>query len=64
MPSTLAIEGLVNVNQMGATLFDVRSELVALWLLAAFYAGIAVLVELSKRRRDVFSSRPHAQAAP
>ena len=51
LPSTLAIDGLVDVSQLGASLSDVRGEFIGLWALAAIYAVIAVLVEFGKRRR-------------
>jgi len=65
VPSTLAIDGLVNVGQMGATLADARNEFLGLWLLAAFYAGIAVIVEFNKRRvsRNADAHLPRHQPA-
>ncbi|MBQ7057135.1 MAG: ABC transporter permease [Bacteroidaceae bacterium] len=36
-PSTFAINGFVHINNMGASLLDVRKEWDALWLQAAFY---------------------------
>lgn len=36
-PSTFAINGYVHINNMGASLLDVRKEWDALWLQAAFY---------------------------
>jgi ABC-2 type transport system permease protein len=51
LPSTLAIDGLVDVAQLGASLSDVRGEFIGLWALAAGYAAIAVVVEFSRRRR-------------
>ena len=36
-PSTFAINGFVHINNMGATLIDVRKEWDAMWLQAAFY---------------------------
>jgi ABC-2 type transport system permease protein len=53
LPSTLAIEALVNVAQLGAALPDVRNELLGLWLLAALYGGIAVLFEFRRLRQSV-----------
>jgi ABC-2 type transport system permease protein len=50
LPSTLAIDGLVDVAQLGASLSDVRREFLGLWLLVAAYAGIAVMIEFGKRR--------------
>ncbi|MCC8943566.1 ABC transporter permease [Bradyrhizobium sp. Arg62] len=51
LPSTLAIDGLVDVAQLGASLSDVRGEFLGLWLLVAVYAGIAIVVEFNNRRR-------------
>jgi ABC-2 type transport system permease protein len=48
VPSTLAIEALVNVGQLGASLSDVRAEFAGLWFLAACYATLAVMLELGK----------------
>lgn len=48
LPSTLAIDALVNVGQLGAALSDVRGELWGLWLLALGYGGIAVVVEFRR----------------
>jgi len=53
LPSSLAIDALVNVAQLGATLPDVRNELLGLWLLAALYGGIAVLFEFRRLRQSV-----------
>jgi ABC-2 type transport system permease protein len=53
LPSTLAIDALVNVAQLGAALSDVRNELLGLWLLTAFYSGVAVLVEARRLRPSV-----------
>ena len=50
LPSTLAIDALVNVAQLGAALPDVRNELLGLWLLALSYGAIAVLVEFRRLR--------------
>jgi ABC-2 type transport system permease protein len=52
LPSTLAIDGLVDVAQLGASLSDVRGEFIGLWALAAGYAAIAVVVEFSRRQRS------------
>jgi len=42
-PSTAGIDGLVRLNQMGATLADVSKDWRHLWLLAAIYAGLTIL---------------------
>ncbi|MDQ0390883.1 ABC transporter permease [Labrys monachus] len=41
-PSTSAIDGLVRINQMGATLRDVSRDWAALWILSAVYCLLAV----------------------
>jgi ABC-2 type transport system permease protein len=42
-PSTSAIDGLVRINQMGASLRDVSRDWLTLWGLAGAYALLAVL---------------------
>lgn len=42
-PSTSAIDGLVRVNQMGATLHDVWNDWARLWLLTGIYAALAMV---------------------
>ena len=42
LPSTAAIDGLVRVNQMGASLSDVWSNWQRLWTLAVVYAALAI----------------------
>jgi len=42
-PSVSGIDGLVRINQMGATLAETRSDWLYLWLLAAIYLGLGVL---------------------
>lgn len=51
VPSTSAIEGFVNLSQLGAPLAGVRSEYFILWALALGYGALAVLLEMAKRRR-------------
>ena len=41
-PSTSAIDGLVRVNQMGASLHDVWRNWTSLWALTAIYGLLAV----------------------
>jgi ABC-2 type transport system permease protein len=50
-PSVSGIDGLVRINQMGATLAETRSDWLYLWLLAAIYLGLGVAAA-SRRRRD------------
>ncbi|WP_213772089.1 ABC transporter permease [Bradyrhizobium sp. dw_78] len=42
-PSTSAIDGLVRINQMGATLHDVSRDWAALWILAGVYGLLAIV---------------------
>lgn len=42
-PSTPGIQGFVRISSMGATLHEVRHELLALWLQAGVYFGAACL---------------------
>lgn len=42
-PSTPGIQGFVRISSMGATLHEVRHELLALWLQAGVYFGTACL---------------------
>ena len=52
-PSESAIDGLVRINQMGATLSEVRADWLYLWLLAAIYFILAVVV--ARRRASIAS---------
>jgi ABC-2 type transport system permease protein len=42
-PGESAIDGLVRIGQMGASLGEVRADWLYLWVLAAVYFGLAVL---------------------
>ena len=42
-PSESAIDGLVRINQMGASLSEVRPDWMALWALAGAYLVLSVL---------------------
>jgi ABC-2 type transport system permease protein len=42
-PSTSAIDGLVRINQMGASLLDVWRDWSTLWILTGVYAVLAIL---------------------
>ena len=42
-PSTSAIDGLVRINQMGATLNEVSRDWINLWVLVTVYAGLGAL---------------------
>jgi ABC-2 type transport system permease protein len=53
VPSTSAIDGLVRVGQLGASLADVRGPFLTLCGLAIGYGCAAVLLEARKRRSKV-----------
>jgi ABC-2 type transport system permease protein len=50
VPSSAAIPGFVTISQLGAPLFEARSEFVTLWALAIIYGGIALILEIRDRR--------------
>jgi ABC-2 type transport system permease protein len=51
-PSDLAIDGLVRIDQLGASLWEVARDWRGLWALAALYFVLAVFSAfLVKRRR-------------
>jgi ABC-2 type transport system permease protein len=56
-PSTSAIDGLVRINQMGATLHDVARDWASLWALVAIYGALAIGAALVFRRREVSHGR-------
>jgi ABC-2 type transport system permease protein len=43
LPSTSAIDGLVRINQMGASLLEVKKDWLCLWALTIAYGTFAVL---------------------
>jgi ABC-2 type transport system permease protein len=51
-PSTAAIDGLVRINQMGASLQDVAGDWSTLWMLTGVYALLAVLTSFAMRARE------------
>jgi ABC-2 type transport system permease protein len=52
-PSTSAIDGLVRINQMGASLYDVAKDWASLWALVAIYGSLTIGAALMLRRREV-----------
>jgi ABC-2 type transport system permease protein len=56
-PSTSAIDGLVRINQMGATLHDVARDWASLWALVAIYGALAIGAALVFRGREVSHGR-------
>ncbi|MBY2919474.1 ABC transporter permease [Rhizobium leguminosarum] len=55
LPSTSAINGMVAVSQMGASIGDVRQPFLTLWALAVAYTTTAILLE-RRRRQGVIAS--------
>ncbi|MBV9634050.1 MAG: ABC transporter permease [Methylobacteriaceae bacterium] len=56
-PSTSAIDGLVRINQMGATLQDVSRDWTFLWILTGVYGLLAVLAAHMSSRRTIADAR-------
>lgn len=60
IPYTWAANGFIHINSMGASLWDVRTEYIALWIQTAGYFALAVAMfmvagyrrELQESRRD------------
>jgi ABC-2 type transport system permease protein len=53
LPSTSAIDGLVRINQMGASLHDVFRDWMSLWMLTGIYGFLAVAAAYLMERREV-----------
>ncbi|WOJ88536.1 ABC transporter permease [Methylocapsa polymorpha] len=56
-PSTSAIDGLVRINQMGATLHDVWRDWATLWILAGVYGLLAVAATHLSSREQISHGR-------
>lgn len=56
-PSTSAIDGLVRINQMGASLHDVARDWTTLWILVAVYGGLAVAASYLSAREQISHDR-------
>jgi ABC-2 type transport system permease protein len=52
-PSSSGIDGLVRINQMGATLADVAKDWTRLWILTGVYALLAILAARIAAAREV-----------
>ncbi|MRG54617.1 ABC transporter permease [Phyllobacterium sp. SYP-B3895] len=57
LPSTSGIDGLVRVNQMGATLADVSRDWMRLWVLTVVYAILAVVAARMASRKRMSDAR-------
>ena len=52
-PSNFAIDGMVRINQLGASLWEVVGDWRGLWVLAIIYFVLAVISAFLVRRRRV-----------
>ena len=52
-PSDLAIDGIVRIDQLGASLWDVASDWRGLWMLALVYFALAVISAAAVKRRQL-----------
>jgi ABC-2 type transport system permease protein len=52
-PSDLAIDGIVRIDQLGASLWEVAHDWGGLWGLTIFYFALAVVSAFAVRRRRV-----------
>jgi ABC-2 type transport system permease protein len=51
-PSDFAIDGIVRINQLGATLWEVVRDWRGLWWLAVIYFALAVMSAFLVKRRQ------------
>jgi ABC-2 type transport system permease protein len=51
-PSDFAIDGIVRINQLGATLWEVVRDWRALWIQAIVYFALAVISAFLVKRRN------------
>jgi ABC-2 type transport system permease protein len=63
-PSVSAIDGLVRINQMGASLSEVRPDWLYLWILAAVYFGLALATARWRHRRVFGHAASRSIGAP
>ena len=52
-PSNFAIDGIVRIDQLGASLWEVVGDWRGLWALAIIYFALAVISAFLVRRRRV-----------
>jgi ABC-2 type transport system permease protein len=51
-PADFAIDGLVRINQMGASIWEIAHDWLGLWCLALIYFALAVISALAVKRRQ------------
>jgi ABC-2 type transport system permease protein len=54
-PSTPGVQGFIKISSMGATLADVRSEYLALWIQAAAYFATTVFSLILIKKYKIFN---------
>ena len=54
-PADSAIDGLVRINQLGASIWEVAHDWLALWCLALAYFALAVISAFAVRRRQRYA---------
>ena len=57
IPSTSAIDGLVRINQMGASILEVKRDWTTLWILTIVYGLLAVLATRFASRNEAAHER-------
>jgi ABC-2 type transport system permease protein len=56
-PADFAIDGLVRINQLGASLWEVSRDWVGLWWLALIYFTLALISAFAVKRRPTYAQR-------
>jgi ABC-2 type transport system permease protein len=54
-PADSAIDGLVRINQLGASIWEVGHDWLGLWCLALLYFALAVFSALAVKRRQRYA---------
>jgi ABC-2 type transport system permease protein len=54
-PADFAIDGLVRINQLGASIWEVAHDWLGLWCLALVYFALAVISALAVKRRQRYA---------
>jgi ABC-2 type transport system permease protein len=55
-PADFAIDGIVRINQLGASLWEVARDWAGLWCLTVFYFVLAVMSAFLVKRRKLHGS--------
>ena len=57
IPSTSAIDGFVRINQMGASILDVKRDWISLWILTVVYGLLAAMATSVASRNEALHER-------